>query len=94
MTKAAFANVLVDEIQRKTGYNIPFIILGMIMLPIYYINQLRWYKHLKWYQFKKVLQSIYLSAGNEGALFNTSAIYAYLTLIVVIAFYLWNSLMS
>jgi hypothetical protein len=73
---------------------LPFIILGMIMLPIYYINQLRWYKHLKWYQFKKVLQSIYLSAGNEGALFNTSAIYAYLTLIVVIAFYLWNSLMS
>ncbi|MGX1929443.1 hypothetical protein [Flagellimonas sp. 2504JD4-2] len=71
---------------------LPFILIGMVMLPVYYVNQLRWNKHLKWYQFKKVLRSVYISAGNEGALFNTSAIYAYLTLIVVVAFYLWNSI--
>lgn len=70
----------------------PFVLIGMIMLPVYYINQLRWQKHLKWYEYKKVLQSVYLTAGNEGAIFNTSAIYAYLTLIIVVAFYIWNSI--
>lgn len=73
---------------------LPFILIGMIMLPIYYINQLRWQKHLKWYQFNKVLQATYVSSGNEGALFNTSAIYAYLTLVVVFAFYIWNYILS
>lgn len=73
---------------------LPFILIGMIMLPVYYVNQLRWQSHLKWHQFKKVFQSIYVSAGNEGALFNTSATYAYLTLIAVTTFYLWNSLIS
>ncbi|NNL15685.1 MAG: hypothetical protein HKO81_03470 [Flavobacteriaceae bacterium] len=73
---------------------LPVIIIGMIMLPIYYINQVRWQKHLKWYQFKKVFQYIYLASGNEGALINTSAIYAYLTLLVVFTFYLWNSFIS
>ncbi|MEX0360040.1 MAG: hypothetical protein AB3N10_03535 [Allomuricauda sp.] len=71
---------------------LPVILLGMIMLPVYYINQVRWQPQLKWYQYKKVLKSVYLAAGNEGALFNTSAIYAYIALVVVFAFYLWNSM--
>jgi len=69
---------------------IPIILAGMIMFPIYYINHLRWYPSLKWYQFKKVIHSTYVGAGSEGAPIHTSAIFGYLTTIVVIAFYIWN----
>ncbi|MCL6272826.1 hypothetical protein M3P19_02340 [Muricauda sp. 2012CJ35-5] len=71
---------------------LPFVLISMIMLPVYYVNQLRWNKHLKWYQFQNVLKSVYSASGNAGALFNTSAIYAYLSLFIVVLFYLWNSI--
>ncbi|MEX0314934.1 MAG: hypothetical protein AB3N18_12215, partial [Allomuricauda sp.] len=41
---------------------LPVILIGMFMLPLYYVNQLRWNKHLKWYQHKKVLQNVYMVA--------------------------------
>lgn len=84
--------IIVSGISLIGLFFIPIILLGMIMFPIYYINHLRWY-NLKWYKFNQVLRSIYIGTGSKGAPFNTSAIYGYLTILVVIVFYLWNKIL-
>lgn len=74
---------------------LPVIIFAMVMLPISYVNQLRWNRGtLKWYHVKKVLERITVTSGTDMAYVTIAAIYGYITIVTVVVFFIFNSLIA
>jgi hypothetical protein len=72
---------------------LPIILYAMLFIPIAYVNNLRWYSYLKWYNVKEVLGHVYRGSGTEYGLWTIAGIYGYFTLIALIAFLLFNSIL-
>ena len=74
---------------------LPIVIFAMVMLPISYINHLRWNRGtLKWYHVKKVLERITVTSGTDMAYVTIAAIYGYITLFTVVVFFMFNNMIG
>ena len=74
---------------------LPIVIFAMAMLPISYVNHIRWNRGtLKWYRVKKVLERITVTSGTDMAYVTIAAIYGYITIFTIVVFFMFNNMIG